>query len=77
MSSRKTQPKIYQTHSFTPNSMNDYELKEWFVECIRSVKKEIGQRKNSFSDLDIYKIKNLDEFRLVDKLRLFELFLEN
>ena len=57
--------------------MNDYELKEWFVECIRSVKKEIGQRKNSFSDLDIYKIKNLDEFRLVDKLRLFELFLEN
>lgn len=52
-------------------------MQEWFLECVKSVKKEIHQRKNSFDSLDLNRISSISEFRLVDKLRLFELLLEN
>ena len=47
------------------------ELQDWFLECIKSVKREIHQRKNSFESLDLNKIASISEFKLVDKLRLF------
>lgn len=60
-------------------SIYDSELKNWFLECIRSIKKEISSRKSGFTSpaVDIMKVTSLEEFKTIDKLRLLEMFLEN
>ena len=51
------------------------ELKEWFVECIKSIKKDVAYRKNSGYQFDLNTINNIDEFKMVDKLKLLEKFM--
>jgi hypothetical protein len=60
-------------------SIYDSELKNWFLECVKSIKKEITSRKSGFTSpaVDIMKVTSLEEFKTIDKLRLLEMFLEN
>ena len=65
-SQKPKRPKIY-----------DSEMKEWFLDCIRTVKREIAMRNSSNILLELAHITGIDEFKTVDKLRLLELFLQN
>jgi hypothetical protein len=49
---------------------NDYELQNWFSECVRAVKKEIANRKVNAMQLNLNAIHSIDEFRTIDKLKL-------
>jgi hypothetical protein len=40
------------------------------LECVRAIKKDVAQRKNSNDQRNFEYIKNIDEFKMVDKLRL-------
>jgi hypothetical protein len=52
-------------------------MKEWFLDCIKSVKREVAMRNNSNNLMDLSYITGIEEFKTVDKLRLLELFLQN
>lgn len=55
---------------------SDNELKEWFLDCVRTMKKEIYKRKQQ----EVYSLANVDnisDFLAIDKLRLLELFLSD
>jgi hypothetical protein len=52
-------------------------MKEWFLDCIRVVKKEVAMRNSSNILIELTQITSIDEFKTVDKLRLLELFLQN
>ena len=56
---------------------HDNEMKDWFLECVRTVKREVAMRNHSSTMLDLTNIISIDEFKTVDKLRLLELFLQN
>ena len=56
---------------------HDNEMKDWFLECVRTVKREVAMRNHSSTMLDLTSIISIDEFKTVDKLRLLELFLQN
>lgn len=53
------------------------ELKEWFVECLRAVKKEVATRKRGSGNQGLQSIKDISQFKLLDKLSLLEKFMEN
>ena len=55
----------------------DSEMKDWFLECVKTVKREVAMRNNSNSLMDLSHIAGIEEFKTVDKLRLLELFLQN
>lgn len=55
----------------------DSEMKEWFIDCVKTVKREVAMRNNSSTLLDLNFITGIEEFKTVDKLRLLELFLQN
>jgi hypothetical protein len=40
------------------------------LECVRAIKKDVAQRKNNNEQLKLEYIKNIDDFKMVDKLRL-------
>jgi hypothetical protein len=66
----------------SPNKINnhlvyDSELKEWFLDCVKTVKKEIAQRNHYSFNLELNKIENIREFLAIDKLRLLELFIHH
>lgn len=63
-------------NTFVSNK-NDGELKDWFLECVRTIKKDVAQRKNIGEQLNIEYIRDINEFKMVDKLRLLEKFMEN
>jgi hypothetical protein len=64
--------------SGSATDVSDYELKGWFLECLKTIKKEVAQRKNYASKgLQIEAVKSLEEFKMIDKLRLLEMFLQN
>lgn len=52
-------------------------MKEWFLDCIKTVKREVAMRNISSNILDLTYITGIEEFKTVDKLRLLELFLSN
>jgi hypothetical protein len=52
-------------------------MKEWFLDCIRTVKREIAMRNTKNNLLDLSQIHSIDEFKTIDKLKLLELFLQN
>ena len=56
----------------------DHEVKNWFVDCLETIRREVGQRKvyGSKSD-DLNAIGSWEEFRMIDKLRLLEMFMQN
>ena len=55
----------------------DSEMKDWFLDCIRTVKKEVAMRNSNNIMIELTHITSIDEFKTVDKLRLLELFLQN
>lgn len=61
----------------TSNNRNEGELKDWFLDCVKAIKKDVAQRKNTGQQLSFDYIKNIEEFKMVDKLRLLEKFMEN
>ena len=52
-------------------------MKEWFLDCIRTVKREVAMRNNNYIMMDVTQITSIEQFKTVDKLRLLELFLQN
>ena len=68
-SSIKEKPKKLEIHQS--------EMKEWFLDCIKTVKREITMRNTRNVSLDLGHITSIDEFKTVDKLRLLEVFLQN
>ena len=52
-------------------------MKDWFLDCIRTVKKEVAMRNSNNIMIELTHITSIDEFKTVDKLRLLELFLQN
>lgn len=48
----------------------DSEMKEWFLDCIRTVKKEIAMRNSNNIMIEFTHVTSIDEFKTVDKLRL-------
>ena len=65
------------TRAPTRRQPHDNEMKEWFLECVRTVKREVAMRNHSSTMLDLNSIISIEEFKTVDKLRLLELFLQN
>lgn len=55
----------------------DSEIKDWFVDCVKAVKKEIAIRNNNHSAYNFSHISNIDEFKGSDKYKVLELFLQN
>jgi hypothetical protein len=45
-------------------------MKEWFLDCIKTVKREVAMRNNSHNLIDLTQITGIEEFKTVDKLRL-------
>jgi hypothetical protein len=52
-------------------------MKEWFLDCVRTVRREVAMRNSSGTVLNVDTISSIEEFKAVDKLRLLELFLQN
>lgn len=56
----------------------DHELKNWFLECIETIRKQVAQRKfYGYKSEDLNGISSWEQFRMIDKLRLLEMFMQN
>ena len=62
---------------FSLQKTRDNELKDWFIECIKTIKKDVAYRKNTGYQFDLNTINSIEQFKMVDKLRLLEKFMEN
>lgn len=41
------------------NSRHEGDLKDWFLDCIKSIKRDVAQRKNSGEQLNLEYIKDI------------------
>jgi hypothetical protein len=48
----------------------DNELKLWFYDCIKSIKKEMAGRRMTTIQMDLNEIGNIEQFKLHDKIKL-------
>ena len=53
---------------FSLQKTRDNELKDWFIECIKTIKKDVAYRKNTGYQFDLNTINSIEQFKMVDKL---------